>query len=251
MLYARDPQLTILADKLRARDYIRNCLGEAYLVPLLWSGTDPAMIPYDTLPQSFVIKTTHGCGYNLVIPAQCGLDRKAVKDQLAEWMRRNYCDDHMLGAEWCYRHISPAILVEAMLEENGRMPVDFKLFCFSGRVEFVQVDYDRFAHHSRRLFDRHLSPLDIELGYPQHPSSTDLPGNAQQMFSVAEALAADIEFVRVDLYSVGGRIYVGELSIYPGAGSETFRPREWDYVWGAKWKPPQVRDAPTQDSRRG
>ena len=39
-LFDRDPRMIDLADKLKARDYVRELLGESYLPRLYWSGDD-------------------------------------------------------------------------------------------------------------------------------------------------------------------------------------------------------------------
>ena len=38
------------------------------------------------------------------------------------------------------------------------------------------------------------------------------------MIEVAEILSADFDYIRIDLYEVGGRIYFGEATFMPGAG---------------------------------
>jgi len=236
MLYDRDPQLPVLADKLRVRDYVRARIGEEYIIPLLWVGTDPALIPYATLPDKFVIKTTHGSGFNIIVSDLRSLDKEWVRRRLQEWLRFNYCTDRWLGIEWFYKSIEPYIIVETLLEENGKCPVDYKLFCFSGRAEFIQSDFDRFEHHTRKICDRDFNPLDAALGCEQYLGKVVRPVNFEQMVRVAESLAAGLDFMRVDLYNVDGRIYFGELTGYPGAGTERFVPRKYDFLFGEKWK---------------
>ena len=45
-------------------------------------------------------------------------------------------------------------------------------------------------------------------------------------------LSKDCPFLRVDFYEIKGRLYIGELTFFPGAGFEKFRPMSKDYELG-------------------
>lgn len=237
MLFDRDPLLTLCSDKLRVRAYVASKAGPEYLVPLFWAGEKPEEIPFDELPAKCVIKTNHGCGYNIFVKDKTHLDRSEVRRQLGTWLRENFCQDAFLGVAWAYKNITPAIIVESLLEDNGRMPADYKFFCYSGRAEFLKIDFDRFEDHSEAFFDRALKPLDLfGKGIKQQGGQITLPDNFPEMVRVAEAVARGIDFIRVDLYSVAGRIYVGELTCYHGGGLIRLYPRRYDFLFGEKWK---------------
>lgn len=237
MLFKRDPQLAILSDKLFVRNHIAKSVGEEHLVPLLWTGTDPDLIPVDDLPDRFVVKATHGSGFNIIVTDKGRWDAEHAKSQLRSWLGRNYCNDRFLGLEWGYRHACPRIVIEHFLEENGKSPVDYKFFCFGGRAQFVQADCDRFGNHTRTLCNRDFQPLPLQLGScKQHAGKIERPVNYDGLIQVAEALSRNLDFVRVDLYSTGEQIYVGELTMYPGAGSERFNPRQYDLIFGQQWQ---------------
>ena len=55
------------------------------------------------------------------------------------------------------------------------------------------------------------------------------------MSRLAERLAEGFGFLRIDLYSVGGHIYFGEFTVYPGGIGLSFKPRELDLALGGKW----------------
>jgi len=227
----------MIMDKYRVRDYVAGKVGSDYLVPLLWNGDKPDEIPFHELPLKFVIKTNHGCDYNIIVKEKKQLDYTQVRRQLKKWMDENFGQDTFLGIAWGYRNIKPHIIVESFLGEDGKVPVDYKFFCFSGRMEFMKIDFARFEDHAAVYFDRKLNVLGpIEEGFKEYRGKIDLPDYLEDMIRVAELLADGFDFIRVDLYGVGGKIYFGELTPYPGGINQKFKPDSFDYVFGEKWK---------------
>ena len=236
MLHDRDPLLTTIYDKLRVREYVASKVGSDILVPLLWSGEDPEQIPFDKLPAQFVIKATHGCDYNILVKNKAQIDEKQIKLQLAQWLRQNYCEDINLGIEWFYKNIRPTIIIEEFLEENGKAPMDYKFFCFSGRIEFITLHFDRYGKYSTISVDRYFAPHQFRYQFDQYTGELHRPPNYEEMLNVAENLAAGFDFIRVDLYNINGKILFGELTRYPGGVTVRFLPVEQDYALGEKWE---------------
>jgi TupA-like ATPgrasp len=54
----------------------------------------------------------------------------------------------------------------------------------------------------------------------------------------ADKLGSELDFVRVDMYKLNGRIVFGEFTNYPGAGLDQFYPHEFDELFGSKWRWP-------------
>ncbi len=52
------------------------------------------------------------------------------------------------------------------------------------------------------------------------------------MIQLAERLSEGIIFVRVDFYEVEGNVFFGEMTFFPGSGTEEFEPQEWDKILG-------------------
>jgi hypothetical protein len=236
-LHTRDPKLTMISDKFQVRNYVAEKLGNTYLVPLLWDGDRPEEIPFDKLPNKFVIKTNHGCEYNIIIKDKTHLDKKKVTLQLKKWLDENFCNKTFLGIAWAYKNIKPHIIIESFLEENGKAPLDYKFFCFSGRMEFFKIDFARFEDHAATYFDRKLNKLDlIEIGFKQYQGKIELPNDFEDMIRVAESLSEGFDFIRVDLYYVNNKIYFSELTPYPGGISQKLDPVSFDYIFGEKWR---------------
>lgn len=223
------PLFTQLADKFQVRDYVRDKIGEEYLVRLFWSGTDPADIPFDELPAKCMIKTNHGSGGNIVY--RPGVDRADVLAKLRKWLGENY---YWGAREYHYYHIPRRVLVEEFLDDGEPDgPLDYRIFCFSGEPEIIQVDNGR--HDINPFFDTAWNKLDLR--YRDNCKERDVakPINLDKMLEIARVLSREFDFVRVDLYNVKGKIYFGELTFTPVAGRFVFKPEAWDRKLGEKW----------------
>jgi hypothetical protein len=71
--------------------------------------------------------------------------------------------------------------------------------------------------------------------YPSYPHEPSRPAQLDEMLEVARRVAGDIDFVRVDLYLEGGKVYVGELTLYPGGGFHGSVPDQIDESLGNLW----------------
>lgn len=160
---------------------------------------------------------------------------------LQEWLKQNYWWDLGRKTEWAYKYIQPKILFEELLlDENHEIPKDYKFFMFEGVCEFIQVDSQRFKHHMRDFFDLEWNLLDFQIEFPKSNLAISKPKHFDEMLNAAQQLAKDIDFIRVDLYECANGVKFGELTNYPGAGSETVTPKEWDNLLGKGWKPTYI-----------
>jgi len=100
---------------------------------------------------------------------------------------------------------------EFLSTRAGQVPVDFKFFVFNGTVRMIQVDLERFVAHSRCLYDPDWNLFPAVMGYPRG-TGYPRPANLDEMIRCAQRLADGIDFVRVDLYSDGRQILVGEIT---------------------------------------
>lgn len=235
MLFDRNPLWTLLSDKAKVREYVASKASSNYLIPLLWRGIDPDAIPFDELSPPYVIKASHGCLFNIFIKDSSDIDREKIKSKLKNWLASNFCENNLLGTSWAYKNIKPSILIESFIGDDGQVPTDYKFFCFSGRAEFLQMNFDRFGNPFEKTLDRDFKPLDLWTGEKQYRDKISRPDNYHEMISLAETISDNLPFIRVDLYNIKGRIFFGELTCYPGGGMVEWKPREYDYLFGKKW----------------
>ncbi len=142
-------------------------------------------------------------------------------------------DFYKVGREWAYKGLTPRILCEEYLADlDGEPPFDYKFFCFHGKPEYLQVDFDRFTNHTRAIYDMQWNKLPCKLEYAFNHEEHPKPACFDEMTSVAAVLSKPFPFVRVDLYESNGKVYFGEMTFYPGKGVEKFDPPEYDLKFG-------------------
>jgi hypothetical protein len=226
----RDPRWIECSDKVAVRDFVRDQIGEAYLVPLLGIYDDADDIDLETLPDSFIIKAAHGSGWNLIVRDKRELEWSAAKRTLQEWLSRSY---YSHKREWQYRDVPHRIVIEELLlDADGEIPDDYKVWCLRNGAEetvFLQVDMDRFTDHRRNYYDLDWIRLPFEkVDAPGSPIDPPRPEGLGEMVEAARKLSEGFCLVRVDFYSLPGRIYFGEMMFTPDAGMARFEPEEWD-----------------------
>lgn len=235
-LYHRDPLMARCADKFLARGYIEEHGFGEYLPKLYWEGTDPEQIPWNKLPEGFVLKVTSGSGGNIVVHNKAELDKEKATKQLAGWLKQRYLPCY---GEWLYDIHPPRIIVEELLSDGVNfVPEDYKFFCFNGKtgaVGCIALDLDRYNVHKRHIYDEKWQYLeDVDFGFPKDPSiKTPKPAQFEKMCRIAEALSKPFPHVRVDFFVIGDRFYIGELTFFNGAGYDRITPDSYDVQMGS------------------
>jgi hypothetical protein len=194
---------------------------------------NPSTIPFNTLPNEFVIKGTHGSGYIIIIKDKTSCDFEKVRTECRKWLSEQF--GGYLNEYW-YDEIKPQVIVEDYIDVDDRVaPLDYKFYVFSGQVKYIHVDIGRFSQHTRRFYDREWTPMEFEHKYPVGPE-IQRPDRFEKMIDIAEAIGEDFEFVRVDLFNTNdNNILFGEMTLSPEAGQGGFRPTERDFELGSYW----------------
>ena len=226
------PLHTQCADKLAAREYVRERVGEEHLIPLLLATDQPGDInPRTIRAERFAAKTNHDWGGVVLCRDRNTFDWQAARDQLSRHLQRSFWRTFR---ERAYRGIVPAVLVEALLQPSGGGGLrDYKIFCFHGRPGFVQVVDDRNRDATWTMYDLGWTMLDVRRrGRPRSSVPHKRPARLDIMLAIAERLAEPFRFCRVDLYEVDGRVYFGEITFYPEAGYRPFEPAAFERKLG-------------------
>ncbi|MEJ2764611.1 ATP-grasp fold amidoligase family protein [Photobacterium sp. MCCC 1A19761] len=237
-LYDKNPLFPICSDKLAVRDYVTEKVGSQYLVPLLYEGEDINKEVLESLHEDYVVKPTHDSGSACIVQQKDHPDLNAVVSKIRQALNNDFGTDTL--ENW-YSDIKPRVLIEKMLKNaDGKSPDDFKFHVFNSDGEckvIFSVDYDRHKNHSRTFYNEDLEVLPFSAG---ECANYFLPiehlDNYEEMLDVVKKLAADFDYVRVDLYNLDGKIYFGELTFAPQSGFLNFSDFESDYQLGSYWK---------------
>ena len=229
----REPIQTVMVDKHEAKHFIAHRVGDQYIIPTLavWDSVED--IDFDALPNQFVLKCTHDSGGIVICKDKSSLDREAAKAKLRASLKRDYSK---IAREWAYQNVPHRIIAEKYISELGNDDLlDYKMYSFHGEPKLTVVCSDRFSKTGTRMnfYDINWEPMGIHFGhYP--PLSTEFPKPAtyEEMKRLTAELSKDCPFLRVDFYEIKGRLYIGELTFFPGAGLEQFCPMTKDYELG-------------------
>lgn len=235
-----DPLIQTCADKIKARDFIAQTVGNQYLVPLIGVYNSADEIDFSSLPNKFALKVNWGSGQNIICTDKKSLDIPAARRQLNEWMRpsANHYYDFF---EWCYKDITPQIIAEEFIEYNEDLP-DYKFFCYNGNPLNMFIAQNRNKGHDHitfTFFSNGFKRLPIKQHYPTNDAHVAKPAQWDEMLDIAKKLSSHFPFVRVDFYiDASQRLKIGELTFCHFAGLTPFEPREWDYRLGELLKLP-------------
>lgn len=230
-----DMRWAALTDKLAVREYVREKIGEAHLIPLIAVPEALTRDVFDALPRSFVMKANHGCAFVKVVHDKSTTSFEELNALAAKWLSIDY---YHLKRERHYHVIKPKVYFEQLLaDSSGKIPSDLKIHVFGGRPQGpciqTMVISDRFGDARGDLYDEHWRRMNVTYGH-YRPSDVPIarPENWPEIERIARRLAEDFAYVRVDLYSMESRVFFGELTFTPGAGRMRFRPDSHEEYWG-------------------
>lgn len=231
-LHDRNPLYTQMVDKYEVRKYIKEKIGDQYLIPLVggpWNSFDA--IDFSKLPDKFVLKCTHDSGSVVICTDRNDFDRNTARKKLNRALKGNF---YYGGREWPYKNVPPQIIAEKyMVDESGTELKDYKIFNFGGVPKIIEVDFDRFTSHKRNLYTPEWEYMDIAIQYPTDTHrQIERPACLEEMLKLAGELSVGIPYLRTDFYVVNDKIYFGELTFYHESGFAKFEPKEFEYEIG-------------------
>ncbi|MBO6125093.1 MAG: glycosyl transferase [Bacteroidaceae bacterium] len=232
-LHDRQPLYSQLVDKYAVKQIVSERIGEKYVIPLLGVWENPEDINWESLPNEFVLKTTNGGGNTGVVICEdkTTIDKRKAIERLQNSLN---IDIYLLFREWPYKNIKGKIIAEELIKSKEEEIRDYKFYCFHGEPQFVAVASERFSGKGPYFdyFDMKGNKLLLEQGGKNNPNTPKLPLNYSEMQMVAKKLSQGIPHVRLDLFSVNGKIYFGEYTFFDASGLDNFHPKKWDRVFG-------------------
>lgn len=267
---ARDhnPLFLTIQDKYRVRDYASE--RAVRTADLLYVTQDPQTLPFDSLPDSYFIKASHGWGWNILClngdfyyfksgkeivdtdgtlkQARPGKEHQLTQAEVvslcSEWMVQKHRSN-----EWAYQHIEPNIIVEALLTPKDDTELkDYRMYTFDGVVKAINIGSARFRRDACNIFyDRNWNEFKLTRYQESRPENMpQRPERLDEMLKVAERLGAGLDFARIDLYDTTDGIVLGEMTIYPQAGVKKspttctafnqWLGNQWKLGWRQNWQ---------------
>ncbi|MDZ7842281.1 MAG: ATP-grasp fold amidoligase family protein [Gammaproteobacteria bacterium] len=255
-LFDRNPLFPVFLDKIDVRDFVADTAPELSAPRILWTGTDPDSIPYESLPARYVIKPNCRSGDRHFVMGPADVNKEEIAAKCRQWLSRPF--GRKVG-EWGYLPVRRRLLIEEFLathaEEDG--VTDFRFHVFDGRVHMISSDSSRLEHATRiplgnnTFYDRTWNQLPFIKVNRQSEIAKPLskPTQMDSMIASAEKLGAGIDHVRVDLYLAGDRPHFGEITVYPLSGMERFEVvpgaglrhvEPWEIYMSRPWKLPDI-----------
>lgn len=235
-LYDHQPTYTNLVDKLSAKEIIGKLIGHNHIIKTIdyWDNFDD--IDFDTLPEQFVLKTTHDSGTVIICKDKSKFDIVNARRIIDKSLKKNY---YWEWREWPYKNIEPRIMAEEyMVDESGVGLKDYKFFCFDGVPKFMFIASDRGIDTRFDFFDTDFNHLPFINGYKNSNKKISKPYGFEKMIELSKIISKNYKHVRVDFYDINGEIYFGEFTLYHWSGLVPFEPEEWDYKLGELIKLP-------------
>jgi hypothetical protein len=261
MAFDRDLRLSMCADKVKAKEHVKDLAGSKYLIKNILVSNSLRGYSQEDLPRSFVVKANHGCGAMVLVwegakrgerlPTKLGrenwgrfsihpddLDWEALLNLSDFWMTQNYCHRYGKYPQWAYLNIDPRIIVEELVvTELGNIPTDYKFTMFHGKCDYIAVisgghGQDRLVN----LLDPEWNDWTAESNYKNYPKNLTKPKHLREMLELAETLSVGIDFIRVDLYETSDGVKFGELTNYPSAGNLGWATEQIDQELGRRYQ---------------
>lgn len=225
-LFYRDSVIETCSDKYEIRQYL-NSLGMGYLgneVIGVYNSADE--INFNSLPDKFVAKATHGSGWNLICTDKSSLNTKHAVKKMNTWLK---LDLSVFGREWNYKNIKPRIVIEKFLDYTPLY--DYKFMCFNGVPKYIQLNNDFDGKHYVDFYDidswTHL-PITY-MGFECSSRDIEKPKQLAEMIELASKLSKRFPFVRVDFYNFTDTVILGELTFFPSSGLRPILPENYEY----------------------
>lgn len=243
--YTDTSSWTPLADKYAVRDYLKEKGLEDMLVSFYGKWDDANAIEWDSLPNQFVMKTNHGSGDVIICKDKKSLNRKQCTAYFNRLLKRK---TGTIFGEPHYDKILPCVIAEELLDcTKQSFPstslIDYKIWSFDGKPEYVWVCYDRTKESCTVLtFDKNWIPHpEYSVSKPHYVLSDKTlprPASLDKMLEAAAILSKGFPVVRVDFYEVDGKAYFGELTFTSSGGFNDFYTQEFLNILGDKCELP-------------
>ncbi len=217
-----NPLYTTMVDKVAAKKYVGDIIGQEYIVPMIAEWDNADAIDFQSLPEQCMIKANYDSGG--IVTYKRGMDEKAVRDKVKG--NKYYFNYYYRSREWPYKDVPHKVFAEEFLDNDGRVITDYKFWCFNGEPKIMYVTC-KSSDVFENFYDMDFKPMDIDHGSRREKPEFDKPESFETMKLIARKLSKDIPFVRIDFLLVKGKLYFGECTFFDWGGFRPFA-GDWD-----------------------
>lgn len=230
-LHNRRPEYSKMVDKYEAKQYAELLLGKDVIVPTLAIWNTCNEIDISDLPDKFVMKCTHDSHTVFICKDKTDFNLQDAVRKIKKAMKRNY---YWVGREYPYKDVTPRIIVEKYLDPGiTDNLLDYKFYMFCGKLKVISVTERYSAHYvTIDYYDNDFCSIDLSWGYPRSGKIRNKPDKFREMLNIAEKISVGIPFIRVDMYEVDNKVFLGELTFFDGSGFDEITPYSWDLQLG-------------------
>jgi hypothetical protein len=217
-VFPQDPLVIRATDRVTVREMLEEKGLKKYLIPTYGSYDRFEAIPWKQLPKQFVLKCSHASGFNHIVLDKDQVQLPSLKRRFNHWLKQDY------GLKTLERHYSPIprkIIIESYLGLATSLPIEYKIHVFHGQAKYLYVVTGRGADIRYTHFLINWTPFPGAQfnGWKSADYPVIEPDKFKTMIQLAEKLGSPFPFVRVDLYSIKGKIYFSELTFTPAKGT--------------------------------
>lgn len=216
------------------RNFIKSKGFDKNLVNLYGYWEKPEDIDWDKLPSRFVLKWNNGSGkkYCWFIEDKSKLSITKFEKEAKYALKKKFGERK---GEFHYGKIKPMLIAEEFLDDNSKGVIDYKFYCFNGKIAFFSVEDGKINGNQQRDY-YNLDWTKSSIKFFNDVSSSNYkfkkPKNFDKMVLMAEELSKGFPHLRVDLYNIDGQIYFGELTYTPENGFTQWNPTSLDLKFG-------------------
>ena len=239
-LYYHHPDMQRCVDKFLFKNYVSEKIGSGYTAQIIEVWNTPEEVDLSSIKERrYVLKSTLQSDGIFIIPVLDAnkIDVNTIENEIkTKWFNTR----NLLTNSYCsaYYGAKPRVIVEQFIEEFSGASNDYKIFCFHGEPAFFYVAEDHFKNGENSLvypitfYDLDWKPMDVRYGKHTTNPNVPEPKHKEEMIKLAKKLSEPFPFVRVDFFDTKEKVYVAELTFYPGGGITPYFPESFNQEMG-------------------
>ena len=209
------------SDKYQVREYaLAKGVSIDNLPKIIKKYSSTKEINFNELPKKFVLKCSHGCGFNIVCTDKEKLNYEETIKKIKKWSKTKFGYE---TAETHYTHVKPTIFCEEFIDNDGKgFPNDYKLYCFNGIPKIVLICSNRDKNLRLNYYNIAWEELPYGPENLRSKAKEKKPKSFDQMLEIAKKISKGFPYVRCDFYEYNGKAVLGEMTFTPAGCAATY-----------------------------